>query len=160
MRYTGFLLNWCAERSRVRFAERMAETGLHVREFGVLTVIADSPGATQQAVADAASIDPSTMVLTLDALEHRGLAERRAHPEDRRKRTVHLTKPGAKLLDSAAKIAEELNNDLFKRLSKRERSELHRLLRKLSGLDDPPTGTRVNLETNPFTKARAPEPRS
>lgn len=136
-RYTGFLLSWCAERSRTLFAHRMAESGLQVREFGVLTVLADSSGATQQSVAEAAGIDPSTLVATLDALEKRGLAERRAHPEDRRKRTVHLTEPGATLLTSAANTAQELNREVFKSLSRQEQQQLQRLLRKLSGLDQP-----------------------
>ena len=93
--YTGFLMNWVARRSRERFAKALeAELGLHPREFGVLAVVQREPGITQQAIGDAAGVDPSTMVATLDGLEERGLAERRPHSSDRRKRAVYLTDDG------------------------------------------------------------------
>src|SRR5436853_555616 len=95
LRHTGFLMNWVAMRSRERFMEALADaTGLHPREFGVLSVVARSEGQTQHAIGEEANIDPSTMVATLDALEERGLAERRPHPSDRRKRAVFLTRAG------------------------------------------------------------------
>src|SRR3954449_1932295 len=95
-RYTGFLMNWLAARSRELFREGLAETGLHPREFAVLNIIASQPGITQHAIGENTDIDPSTMVALLDGLEQRGLAERRPHPDDRRKRAVHLTSRGEK----------------------------------------------------------------
>jgi hypothetical protein len=39
--YTGFLMNWCAERTRRSFMEELrVRTGLHPREFGLLSVLA------------------------------------------------------------------------------------------------------------------------
>jgi DNA-binding MarR family transcriptional regulator len=134
--YTGFLMNWVGTRSREKFAQALSEqTGLHPREFGVLNVLARTPGITQQGVGHHAGVDPSTMVATLDALEERGLAERRPHLYDRRKRAVYLTPAGEEALREGRKVAAAVGRQTFAPLSADERKQLHELLRKLSGLD-------------------------
>jgi DNA-binding MarR family transcriptional regulator len=134
MQYSGFLLNWVAARSRMRFAEALAEVGLHPREFAVLNIIAARPGLTQHALATASEVDASTLVSTLDALEQRRLAERRILPEDRRKRAIHLTPAGETALASGRAIAQRLGDELFGALSAAERRQFDTLLRKLAGV--------------------------
>jgi DNA-binding MarR family transcriptional regulator len=133
--FTGFLMNWLALRSREAFAAELEDLGLRPPQFGVLTMIAAEPGLTQQALVEATGIDPSSMVLMLDGLEDAGLAERRPHPSDRRKRAVHLTKEGRQVLGRARTAAERVGEQTFARLSEDERRQLHALLRKLAGLD-------------------------
>lgn len=131
--YSGFLLNWVAARSRTRFAEALAEVGLHLREFAALNIVAAKPGLTQHDLAVAAGIDTSTLVATLDALEQRGLAERRILPEDRRKRAIHLTDEGEAALRRGRALAKRLGDELFGPLSPSERRQFDALLRKLAG---------------------------
>lgn len=134
--YTGFLMNWVGSRSRAKFADALNErTGLHPREFGVLNMLARNPGITQHEIGAGAGVDPSTMVATLDSLEERGLAERRPHPEDRRKRSVYLTKEGEDTLREGRKIGQAVGKEVFSPLTAEERKQLHGLLRKLAGLD-------------------------
>jgi DNA-binding MarR family transcriptional regulator len=136
--YTGFLMNWVANRSRQYFARRLEEQlGLHPREFGVLNVLARNPGITQQAIGEHAGVDPSTMVATLDSLEARGLAERHPHPGDRRKRSVQLTPEGERVLREGRKVAAAVGKEVFGTLTSEERDQLNGILRKLSGLDAP-----------------------
>ncbi len=132
--YSGFLLNWVATRSRMRFAEALAEEGLHPREFAALTIVATRPGLTQHDLAAAAEIDASTLVATLDALEQRGLAERRVLPQDRRKRAIHLTPEGEAALRRGRALAKRLGDELFGTLSASERRQFELLLRKLAGV--------------------------
>lgn len=134
-RHTGFLMNWIAARSRSRFAAALEQEGLHPRDFGVLSVIARQPGVTQHALGESAGIDPSTMVATLDLLEERGLAERRPHKTDRRKRAVHLTDEGRRALARAGRLAARVGDEVFGALAPAEREELDRLLRKVSGAE-------------------------
>jgi DNA-binding MarR family transcriptional regulator len=134
-RYTGFLLNWIGSRSRRNFAEAMHEHGLHPREFAILTIISEQPGITQQGLGVETDVDASTMVAALDSLEERGLAERRIHPDDRRKRALHLTKKGASTLEQARDVAQAIGRESFGRLNEAEQKELNRLLRKAAGLD-------------------------
>lgn len=132
--YSGFLLNWVAARSRTRFAAGLAEIGLHLREFAALNIVAAKPGLTQHDLAAAAGIDSSTLVATLDALEQRGLAERRILPEDRRKRAIHLTPEGEAALRRGRGLAKRLGDELFGALDADERAQFELLLRKLAGL--------------------------
>lgn len=134
-RYTGFLLNWIGSRSRERFREALAEVGLHPREFAVMNIIAEHAGMTQQGIGSKTDIDPSTMVALLDGLEARGLAERRTHPDDRRKRAIHLTRRGEQTLARGRELAGAVGQQTFERLSAAERRQLNALLRKTAGLD-------------------------
>lgn len=133
--YTGFLLNWVATASRTRFEEALAELGLKLQQFALMNVVAANPGMTQQALGDAVHIDPSTMVQILDALAEGGLAERRPHPQDRRKHTIHLTEAGEALLGKARIAAGQVGNESFGALDLEERKTFQRLLRKLAGLE-------------------------
>jgi DNA-binding MarR family transcriptional regulator len=133
--HTGFLMNWVALRSRRHFAAALEERfGLHPQDFGALSVIAKAPGATQQAICDASGVDPSTLVATLDTLEAHGLAERRPHDSDRRKRAIHLTPEGERVCREARALARRTGTEVFSALTREERKELNRLLRKLTGL--------------------------
>lgn len=134
-RYTGFLLNWVGQRSRKNFADGLAEIGIHPREFAILLIISEQPGITQQGLGTETDIDASTMVAALDSLEERGFAKRRVHPDDRRKRAVHLTPAGETALDKARAVAEAVGRDSFGRLSAVEQRQLNTLLRKAAGLD-------------------------
>jgi DNA-binding MarR family transcriptional regulator len=133
--YTGFLMNWCAVRSRGAFAAELDRLGLRPQEFAVLSVIAADPGLTQQALVEATGVDPSSMVQLLDGLERLRLAKRLAHPTDRRKRAIHLTSEGRATLDRARVAATRVGEATFAPLTDGERAQLHGLLRKLAGLD-------------------------
>lgn len=132
--YSGFLLNWVAARSRMRFAAALAEHDLHPREFATLNIVAARPGLTQHDLAAAAEIDTSTLVATLDGLEQRGLAERRVLPDDRRKRAIHLTADGEAALRRGRALARRLGDELFGALDADERAQFETLLRKLAGV--------------------------
>ena len=133
--YTGFLMNWAASRSREAFARAIGELGLKPPQFGILTMISSQPGMTQQELVESTDVDPSTMVALLDDLEASGLAERRPHPSDRRKRAVHLTPKGKRVLAKGQEAAKGVADETFARLTAAERREFHRLMRKLTGLD-------------------------
>jgi MarR family transcriptional regulator, lower aerobic nicotinate degradation pathway regulator len=135
---TGFLMYWLSSRSRAMFADRLeADYGMHPQQYGILLVIQGSPGLPQNAIGELASVDPSTLVATLDRLEQLGLAERRPHPADRRKRAIYLTSKGERVVVAARETAKEHSNRVYGALTRVERRELERLLRKLCGVSEP-----------------------
>src|SRR3954453_2113656 len=84
--YTGFLMNWCAVRSRSEFTRELDAVGLRPPQFAVLSLIDAEPGLTQQALVSATGIDPSTMVQMVDGLEAASWARGRppeTHPPKR-----------------------------------------------------------------------------
>jgi DNA-binding MarR family transcriptional regulator len=133
-RYTGFLLNFLGEKSRKRFIAALAPHGIHPRVFGLMTVLAERPGITQQELASFGNVDPSSMVALLDEMEAQGIAERKVDPADRRRRAVHLTAAGKRKHQELLGEAHRTLDEFLAPLEQEERDELNRLLRKLAGL--------------------------
>lgn len=82
-------------------------------------------------LAAAALVTSGTMTNRLDRLEARGLIQRLPNAEDRRSLDVALTDAARRLVDTA--VEQHLDNEeaMLAGLSRREREELQRLLRKL-----------------------------
>jgi MarR family transcriptional regulator, lower aerobic nicotinate degradation pathway regulator len=131
----GFLLSWNGQRIARLFAGSLEPLGLRPPHFGVLTLIDANPGSAQRELVERSMIDASTMVAVIDELEERGLAERRPHPEDRRKRAVYLTPRGRRTLQEARTAAIGTARKVFAPLSERELQTLTKLLRKLAGAE-------------------------
>jgi DNA-binding MarR family transcriptional regulator len=130
----GFLLSWNGQRIARNFAAALEPLGLRPPHFGVLTLIDAHPGSAQRELVARSMIDASTMVAVIDELEQLGLAERRPHQADRRKRAVHLTPKGRRTLERARKVASQAAAETFSALDGEELATLRRLLRKLAGL--------------------------
>lgn len=130
--FPGYLLARLGDASRRRFHAALEPEGLHPRHFGVMTMVAASPGVSQQQLHEQTGIDPSSMVTVIDELEAMGLAERRPHAEDRRIRAIHLTEVGEQTLLRVGELAGRLQAELFSPLTSEERLTLHALLRKLA----------------------------
>jgi MarR family transcriptional regulator, lower aerobic nicotinate degradation pathway regulator len=130
----GFLLSWNGHRIARYFAAALEPLGLRPPHFGVLTLIDANPGSAQRELVERSMIDASTMVAVIDELEERGLAERRPHPKDRRKRAVYLTPQGRRTLQRARTVAMETANSVFDPLDRKELETLTQLLRKLAGV--------------------------
>ena len=77
------------------FFAAFAPFDIRPAQFAVLTVIERNPGLTQSQVADALGIKRTNFVGMLDALEARGLAERRQTARDKRSYALYLTAEGA-----------------------------------------------------------------
>jgi DNA-binding MarR family transcriptional regulator len=131
----GFLLSWNGQRTAAKFAAVLEPLGLRPPHFGVMTLIDGHPGSTQQELVTGSLIDPSSMVAVIDELEQMGLAERRRHPEDRRKHAVYLTARGHRTLQRARGVAAKMAQELFDPLEPGELETLRRLLRKLAGVE-------------------------
>lgn len=131
----GFLLSWNGQRMAARFAQALDPLGLRPPHFGVLTLIDAHPGSTQQELVTRSLIDASSMVAVIDELEGMGLADRRRHPDDRRKHAVYLTARGQGTLQRAREVAESMAQEVFAPLDEGELETLRRLLRKLAGVE-------------------------
>jgi DNA-binding MarR family transcriptional regulator len=114
------------------FTKILGPLDLHPREFAVLRAVGFQEGQSQQALADALRIPRSRMVAIVDELAARTLLERRAHPSDRRVRTLYLTGGGRELLGHAFAQAVEYEQQVGSALSPDEREQLLELLDRVS----------------------------
>jgi DNA-binding MarR family transcriptional regulator len=112
------------------FAATVAE--LSPGRVGILLLVEANPGVTQSRLAQAVSLDRSTMVGVLHALEGRGLVERR-RGEDRRTNGLWLTAGGRALAASLKRRIQQHERRVAARLTAAERAQLIGLLEKLTG---------------------------
>jgi DNA-binding MarR family transcriptional regulator len=128
----AFLLSQLGYHSSRLWQGRLAPLGLDPRHVMLLRHVAIAGGRSQQALGEAVQIPPSRMVALVDALEQRGLLRRRPDPNDRRVRTLHLTRDGRRLLDKVMEISLEHERQLCKGLQPAEREQLITLLSRLA----------------------------
>jgi len=124
----GFALSTLGFAVAMRFRERLEPLGLEPRDFGLLRAVAAAEGSSQQALGEQQGIPASRMVGFIDALQERGLLERRPHPSDRRAHALYLTPAGRKLLGEAIAVASDFERELCAGLSGRDRESLLTLL--------------------------------
>lgn len=94
----------------------LAEIGLTPRMQCVL-VYALEEERTQIQLADLAYLDKTTMVVTVDALEKAGFAERRPSATDRRARIIAVTPAGAEVAAEGQRIVDAVHADALKALA-------------------------------------------
>lgn len=112
------------------FASSVAE--LSPGRVGILLLLDVNPGVTQGRLAQAVSLDRSTMVGVADMLESRRLIERR-RGKDRRTNGLWLTDEGRALVARLKRRIQAHERRVAARLSAQERTQLLALLEKLSG---------------------------
>ncbi|MFZ2007606.1 MAG: MarR family transcriptional regulator [Stellaceae bacterium] len=89
----GHRVHGLARLIRRRFERSVRQAGLPITRLqaALLIRVARHPGVSQTAAATDLDIEPIALVRMLDRLHEEGLVERRAHPTDRRVRTLWLT---------------------------------------------------------------------
>ena len=130
-RSVGFLISQLGFFSSKAFTEALEPVGIGPREFLLMRFVAAAEGQSQQALAERLAVPASRMVALVDHLEDAGLVERRADPEDRRVRGLHLTRKGRGALERASKIAIDYETRLCAGINREERERLIDLLQKL-----------------------------
>jgi DNA-binding MarR family transcriptional regulator len=129
---TGFLIGKSHFLHREIGNQALAPVGIDVRDFGTMTAIADRP-SSQQDIARMLGVSGTLVVQIVDALERRGLVERRRNPDDRRSYVLQLTEAGRKTLERGGEQVAGVVPELTAPIGEEGAAELRRLLRKLLG---------------------------
>jgi DNA-binding MarR family transcriptional regulator len=117
---------------RDRMHEASAGIGLSPGLAKALFFLEPDTSVRMGDLAEHLSCDASYVTGLADALEERGLAERRAHPSDRRVKTLALTPAGVAAKQQVFDVIFEPPPELDV-LSATEQAELRDLLRKVTG---------------------------
>ena len=98
---------WAGMRAFVAGEDRRralrAELDLGVQKAELLVRLTEGP-MTLREIARAAEVDPPAASVGVDRLERRGLVRRSAHPDDNRRKLVHLTDAGLQAAATAQRI--------------------------------------------------------
>ena len=126
----SYLLDHTSHVLRTRMAAALAEIGLTPRMHCVL-VHAVGVERTQVQLAEIGGMDKTTMVVTVDALQKAGLAERRPSSTDRRARIIAVTEKGAEIARRSQQIVDGVHRDALDALPEQEREVLLAAMRRL-----------------------------
>jgi DNA-binding MarR family transcriptional regulator len=114
------------------FFATFAPYDIRPAQFSVLTVIERNPGLTQSQVAAALGIKRTNFVGLLDALEKRGLAERRQTARDKRSYALYLTAEGATLMRKLKPVLRAHEQRMVSKVGEDGRDRLIALLRDIA----------------------------
>ncbi len=126
----GWLLAQASHALATELTAALEEFSVTPRSHCVLTA-ALTGEHTQKQLADAIGVDKTTMVVTLDALEEAGLAERVPSKADRRARVIRVTPAGRRLVAKCERVVARIQADVLASLPARQREPF---LDALSGL--------------------------
>jgi len=113
------------------------ELKLTQKQTAVMWLVIGNPGVAQGVIGSALAMDRATMMVLVNRLEKRGLLQRRRSSVDARRRELHATAAGRRVMDQVRKRIA-LHEARMKRLfSAAEMRTLGRLLQRLQGLDAP-----------------------
>src|SRR6185295_17520820 len=112
--------------------ELLAPIGINAGELSVLLLLDAREPESQQQAAQRLGVDRTTMVALIDALEGKGLVERRPDPADRRRNVIELTDIGRKTLRRATRASDQAERRLLSQLDGAETEHLRSLLRRVA----------------------------
>jgi DNA-binding MarR family transcriptional regulator len=122
---TAFLLARVGYGIKLRVLEEFESAGFTIQQYGVLALLGEGASETQAKIADVLDFDRSQLVGELDALEERGLIERRRDPHDRRRHMVSITSDGKRQLAKLRTIVKRIEDAFLQRLDEQSRRALH-----------------------------------
>jgi DNA-binding MarR family transcriptional regulator len=105
-------------------------TGLPFSRTRVLRRLFDTPMTLTQ-LAEATGSDAPATTVAVNDLEHRGLVERKPHPENKRAKLVSLTPAGRQMIDVVRRTVRDDAPPGVGDLPKTDLAHLHRILERI-----------------------------
>ena len=116
----GWMLAQASHVLNTELHAAFADLGFAPRGYCVLASAIDGE-YTQKELADLIGLDKTTMVVTLDALEQAGLAERKPSPKYRRARIIGVTEAGRQALEQGEVAQREVQDAVLAALPEEDR---------------------------------------
>ena len=131
----GFLVHDVSRLIKRRFDRKARQTGLPItrRQAAVVLYIARNEGVSQSEVATWLDLEPIALVRMLDKLNDEGLVERRAHPTDRRVRTLWLTPAARPMVTQILAINKTIREEAFAGMAAHARETVIDILDGIKG---------------------------
>jgi DNA-binding MarR family transcriptional regulator len=100
--------------------------------YVVLRAVAESEPVRTTALAEQVGVDPSTMSRHVGILEHAGLVQRVADPDDGRAQSLSLTTAGRQVMEKVRAARHDLITDVLGDWDDADRTQLASLLGRLA----------------------------
>jgi DNA-binding MarR family transcriptional regulator len=142
----GFMIRRAHQIAVSLFLEETGALGITTTQYGILHLLRHRPGIDQISVSKLLGLDRSTTGMVLQKLEDGGLVGRRVGSDDRRRRTLRLTRAGERMLERLAAPARAAQERVLSVFDAPEREQFLRLLDKFTRRFN--DSTRVPLEAH------------
>jgi len=124
----SFLLAQLGSHAASKFGERLASLKFAPYHAGILRILAQQPGISQQDLAKTLNMHASRLVSILDELQERALIERKPSERDRRIHELHLNAEGEAALHRIGEVAQDHHRALMTGLTAEQQQQLTSLL--------------------------------
>src|SRR5690349_1865314 len=131
--YLGYLLRQAQGAARLTLERALAELGVTVPQFVVLTMLKAYPGLSGADLARVALLTPQTVGVIIRNLERDGAIRKTPHPVHGRVLQWSPTPRGLRLLDRCRTHAQALERRLAAGLSKKDEATVRRWLARIAG---------------------------
>ena len=128
----AFLLSQVGARAAQEFGKSLAPLNFTPPDVGILRLLSQSPGISQQDLARRLDMHASRLVALIDSLEERKLVTRNPNAGDRRLYSLELTDVGREALGAIGRVARAHDNAICAVLDDAERAQLADLLQKIA----------------------------
>lgn len=113
----------------------LGELKLTQKHTAVLWLVEANPGVSQGSIGSALEMDRATMMVLVDRLESRELLRRVRSKEDGRRRELHLTNAGQRMLRGVRERVTRHERQIKGLYSSIELQQLQHLLQRLQNMD-------------------------
>ena len=113
------------------FAEQLTDADITPVQFAILNALLDSPGIDQVSLAKRVAFDPATSGSVIGRLEAKAWVERKADPNDRRRKLLVVTAAGVQALGQVQKDVAQIQKKILSPLTASEQSQFVHLLSRL-----------------------------
>jgi DNA-binding MarR family transcriptional regulator len=127
----GFLARRLHQINVALFLDEFDDLKVTPVQWGVLTVIAGSPGISYTELASQVGMDRVNAANVVDRLEERGIIAQQRNEADRRQISIYITDHGIALLDEYESRIAKVQEKLLAPLSKADQETFLQLLRRL-----------------------------
>ncbi len=138
--YLGYLLRQASAAHRLRMERAMADVGVTLPQFLVLTMIRAYPGLSNADLARLTLLTPQTVSVIVANLERSGAITRRPHAVHGRIQHIDVTPEGSALLAACRKRSSGIERDLLEGFTADEEQVVRRWLVHVALLGDDTSG--------------------
>lgn len=142
----GFMIRRAHQIAVSLFLEETGALRITTTQYGILRLLKYRPDIDQISVSKLLGLDRSTTGMVLQKLEDARLIGRRVGSDDRRRRTLRLTRAGERLLERLTAPARAAQERVLSAFEPQERAQFLRLLDKFTRTFN--DSTRVPLEAH------------
>ncbi len=128
----GHLLRRAHQRATAIFLGQIGVDDLTPTQFAALVKLKDEGALSQNHLGRLTAMDRATILGVIRRLETRGLIERAADPNDRRRTVLSLSLAGRRLIERLARNGPRVGQAILSPLAPDERETFLALLRRLS----------------------------